>query len=109
MKVFKSFRLFGLYFYVSSVCMKKRSPSEERWRNHRAFRQRAQLTLVRRQEGCCAKCGRKLFGDNGFGEMHHVLPVSERPDLALDLDNLVLLCHDCHVELHRKTAPRGEN
>ena len=53
MEVFKSFRLFGLYFYVSSVRMKKRSPSEERWRNQRAlygYGCRVELLLVQ-------KCG----------------------------------------------------
>lgn len=29
--------------------------------------------------------------------------------LALATSNLVLLCHECHVEVHRKTVPRGEN
>lgn len=32
--------------------------------------------------------------------VHHVIPRSERPDLALDLDNLRSACNICHNQLH---------
>lgn len=28
--------------------------------------------------------------------VHHIIPVKERPDLALDLDNLISLSHEAH-------------
>ena len=29
-------------------------------------------------------------------EVHHILGIKERPELCLQLSNLVSLCHDCH-------------
>jgi hypothetical protein len=33
-------------------------------------------------------------------EAHHILPVSLFPDRALDVDNGLCLCHDCHYLIH---------
>ena len=32
--------------------------------------------------------------------VHHMIPLEERPDLALDLDNLRSLCSECHNRRH---------
>lgn len=32
--------------------------------------------------------------------VHHMIPLEERPDLALDLDNLRSLCDECHNRRH---------
>ncbi len=46
--------------------------------------------------------------------VHHIIPVEERPDLALDLNNLRSLCSECHnrehPEKHKpwKPAPKCE-
>ena len=29
-------------------------------------------------------------------EVHHILGIKERPELCLQLSNLLSLCHDCH-------------
>ena len=42
----------------------------------------------------CADCGR-----NFRLEVHHKLPIAEGG--TDDLDNLVTLCRDCHIALHR--------
>lgn len=34
-------------------------------------------------------------------EVHHVVPILEDPSLRLSWDNLVALCHGCHVQRHR--------
>lgn len=36
-------------------------------------------------------------------EVHHIKPIADFPELALDLGNLVSLCWNCHEE----TKPRG--
>ena len=36
--------------------------------------------------------------------VHHKLTVIERPDLRLDLDNLVHLCGQCHAKRHSNIA-----
>jgi 5-methylcytosine-specific restriction endonuclease McrA len=33
-------------------------------------------------------------------EVHHIAPLLQRPDLALDQSNLVCLCKRCHEERH---------
>ena len=48
----------------------------------------------------CTKCGRP-----GVLEVHHVVPVHERPDLAYSLDNVRTLCRRCHIETHRRPQP----
>jgi len=44
---------------------------------------------------CCEVCGSiKLL------QVHHILPRSSNPELALDIENLMLLCKDCHKKIH---------
>lgn len=105
MEVFKSFRLFGLYFYVSSIRMKRRRTIDEKMRNHHKELRKKKLLLYKVQDGCCSNCGRH-FGSEAL-EIHHLVGISENPGLALATSNMVLLCHECHVKVHRKIDPRG--
>lgn len=100
MEIYKSFRLFGLYFYVSSVRMKRRRSKDEQMRNRRKTLQRKKRLLYGLQEGCCEHCGRH-FGPAGL-EIHHIVPVSVNPGMALQTTNLVLLCHECHLAVHKR-------
>lgn len=106
MEVFKSFRIFGLYFYVSSIRMKRRRTIDEKMRNQRKVLLKKKLLLYESQGGCCEMCGGH-FGTEAL-EIHHLVGVSENPSLALATSNLVLLCHECHVNVHRKIDPRDE-
>ena len=106
MEVFKSFRLFGLYFYVSSIRMKPRRSIDEKMRNQRRVLQKKKLLLYKQQDGCCEMCGRH-FGTEAL-EIHHLVGIKENPGLALVTSNMVLLCHECHVKVHRKIDPRDE-
>lgn len=106
MEVFKSFRLFGLYFYVSSIRMKRRRTIDEQMRNHRNVLQKKKRLLYKLQDGCCSNCGRHFVSE--ALEIHHLVGISENPGLALQTGNLMLLCHDCHLEVHRKIDPRDE-
>lgn len=106
MEIFKSFKLFGLYFYVSSIRMKRRRSIDEKLRNnHKALRKK-KLLLYKEQGGCCAYCGGH-FGTESL-EIHHLVSVSENPSLALSTRNMVLLCHECHQKVHGK-LPSVEN
>lgn len=52
----------------------------------------------------CLKIGKyvpinkKVNGN--YGVVHHIIPVEERPDLRLVLDNLESLCFECHEAHH---------
>jgi len=43
----------------------------------------------------CADCG-----TNGKLEYHHIIPYADGG--CMSLDNIVQLCHECHMERHRK-------
>lgn len=74
MDVFKSFRLFGLYFYVSSIRMKRRRTIDEKMRNQRKVLLKKKKLLYKQQDSCCEMCGRH-FGTESM-EIHHLIGVS---------------------------------
>ena len=45
----------------------------------------------------CQCCGRKAGNGGIWLEVDHVIPRSYRPDLALDLVNLQILCNECNT------------
>lgn len=98
MEVFKSFRLFGLYFYISNIRMKRRRTIDEQMRNRRNVLQKKKRLLYKLQGGCCEQCG-KAFVSEAL-EIHHIVSISENPSMALQTKNLVLLCHACHQKVH---------
>ncbi len=59
----------------------------KKWKQVRAY-------IKHRDNGICQKCG-------GIGqEVHHIIPLSlsnYQTELALDPDNLILLCRSCHM------------
>ena len=103
MQVYKCFKLFGLYFYISSIRMKRRRPIDEKMRNQRKVLHKRKMLLYRKNGGCCEFCG-KPFAPSAL-EIHHIIGVTENPGLALVASNMALLCHECHAEVHRKPSP----
>ena len=63
---------------------------------------RARILL---QVGACVICG----ATEGL-QVHHIVPPKGDPDLFFNLDNLTVLCHQCHVrQTVREARPdRGE-
>lgn len=51
--------------------------------------------LLTRQNRC------QICGKGGELEMHHIKPQSSRPDLKYNLNNILLLCNDCHDVIHK--------
>lgn len=35
-------------------------------------------------------------------EIHHIIPVSKRPELVASKHNIMIVCHRCHQHLHGK-------
>ena len=71
-----------------------------------AWRRCRQLALHRDLYQCqdCKDAGRMTRAT----EVHHVIPLEERPDLGLELSNLRSLCHTCHDKTkERKQEERG--
>lgn len=64
-----------------------------------------------RDQGMCRDCMERFRA----GQMnkprraelvHHMIPIDERPDLALDLNNLRSLCNICHNRRHPEKGER---
>lgn len=54
--------------------------------------------IISRDRGICQKC--KNTCKQYSGQVHHIIPVSEG---GIDHeDNLILLCSDCHTEVHKQ-------
>lgn len=72
------------------------SPERQRMYASGEWRRLRRL-LRKRARGCCEQCrtSHQLH-------IHHVKSWAEYPALRLDLDNLVLLCRECHHAAHRK-------
>lgn len=49
--------------------------------------------------GFCQHCGKLL--DWNTASVHHIVPRSVDPAREFDRGNLMLLCADCHTQIHR--------
>lgn len=50
------------------------------------------------------KC--EVCGTNRQLQVHHILPRFSNPELAMDLENLMVLCRECHVNIHSQDKHR---
>ena len=81
---------------------------------HTAAWKRIRAVALSRDNGMCQDCMDRFRA--GYGAcprravmVHHIVPISERPDLALNLNNLRSLCSECHNQEHPEKggpAPR---
>lgn len=53
----------------------------------------------KRDNGICSKCQKKYIWGDQF-HIHHIKSFSLYPELRSELNNLVLLCSDCHHWVH---------
>ncbi len=54
----------------------------------------------------CANC--EVVGLTVTADMvHHIKPVSEHPELAFDIDNLMSLCNQCHNSIEARGMMTG--
>lgn len=51
--------------------------------------------VYERENGCCQRCGRFVFGRQAH--RHHIIPIKKNEMLKLDPNNIRLLCPKCHV------------
>lgn len=42
-----------------------------------------------------------------YDVVHHIKPYKDHPELALDIENLISLCHSCHGQAERNTPGVG--
>lgn len=62
---------------------------------------RKRQVILKRDNYLCRECSR--YGKSTLANIvHHIIPLEEREDLALDNRNLVSLCERCHERMHNK-------
>lgn len=95
----RTWKVFGLYFTISNCRVKKRHAcgyNREGYEGKKLYRiKKHQYEL---NGGRCPCCGRAVSFD--AAELHHVLPYARFQDLIGEERNTVMLCHDCHKEIH---------
>ena len=95
----KYLKVFGIYFYVSNIPLKRRSRRDFQFGGSvKDIIDKNKVKLYERQGGGCAMCGVGVPLEKI--ELHHVLPVCRFPEFKLSIRNSVLLCHSCHKEVH---------
>ena len=79
---------------------------------------RKRIEILRRDAYQCVICKQRLEDANAKGEelpptqrrirkaytVHHIKELKEFPELGLDNDNLISICHECHDKIHGRTA-----
>ena len=71
----------------------RNSPEYEEWRQ----------SVFERDDYTCQECGER----GGTLNAHHIEPLSQNRSTALDMDNGVTLCEDCHDKKHEKIPIAG--
>lgn len=96
-KWIKKWQAFGLFFAVSNGRINKRC--ERRYKGGWATYREDREQLFEQQGHRCHHCGQE---GNTFKDLeaHHVLPWGRFPELRCKRENIVLLCHRCHKEVH---------
>lgn len=95
-------KMWSLHIYVVGHAMKERKRNEREKQKNRLRR----IRLEKLHEGNgCELCGKHLTA--GTSELHHIRPQALYPHLKYAPDNLMLLCHECHVGLHKEVERKA--
>jgi 5-methylcytosine-specific restriction protein A len=84
---------------------KKDTAQAARIRSSAAWQRVRRLQLARNPLCCDPFNNHQRTGNTVTGtQVHHIVGLSVRPDLALHMDNLVSVCTKCHSQLERKAS-----
>lgn len=98
MEFCKSIKIGPVRVYVTTYRMKRRNKRDDLYRNNRKKILRMKHQIWKRNGGRCEECGREF--DEELLEVHHIVPVCERPDLICSQSNIHIVCPECHNRLH---------
>lgn len=95
----RRWRLFGMYFYISNIRLKKRPLRDIKYDGFlKDILTKNKMKLYERQGHRCPHCQTELPYEQM--ELHHILPIARYPELTASIRNGILLCHRCHKEIH---------
>ena len=101
----KSFSIGPVNIYVTTSRMKRRNKRDDLYRKNRRKILRMKHQIWKRNGGRCEECGREF--DEELLEVHHIVPVCERPDLICAQSNIHIVCPECHNRLHGRPLGGG--
>ena len=58
---------------------------------------RLRYRVIKKYDACCMACGRSKKEHGVVIHVDHIKPKSTHPNLALEFENLQLLCEDCNI------------
>ena len=93
---FHKIRIFGIYFYISNCRLRKRARRD--FLIFKGTKEEIRQKLYERQGCRCAMCGREQ--EKNMMQLHHYLPIARFEEFAQSIRNQVLLCNECHKEIH---------
>ena len=93
----KKWHAFGLFFAVSNGRIKKRDERHYTGGYRQYIDDRK--AIFEEQGHRCPVCGKEADSYKDL-EAHHALPWCRFPELRDKKENIVLLCHRCHKEIH---------
>lgn len=68
--------------------------------------------VFQRDNGLCQKCLKEKDEEVPGDEVHHLIwlrPTNiNNPNITMNMDNLVLLCRDCHMQIHKASTHKKE-
>ena len=98
----KKWRMFGLYFAVANCRLKRRDWRDTQMRQYdggwRGYRKDKE-DVFEAQGHKCPHCGLEVQSFKDL-EAHHILPCGRFPEMRNKKENIIMLCHHCHREVH---------
>jgi 5-methylcytosine-specific restriction endonuclease McrA len=74
--------------------------------------QKTRSAYISYKRGLCERCLEHGIVRAGV-EVHHVQPLTQKnindPNITLNWNNLMLLCPECHDEIHRRTRDKSKH
>jgi 5-methylcytosine-specific restriction endonuclease McrA len=64
----------------------------------REFAKKYKEKIYPEYDGRCQLCSHKI--DKEVMQMHHILPLERYPELFDRTENLLMVCPECHIEIH---------
>lgn len=76
--------------------------------NSRTWR-KFRIKILQRDHYECQRCkAKKVRKIVRATHVHHIQELKDKPELALEADNLISLCHPCHEEIHERLSKANE-
>ena len=91
-------KMWHFYLYFSNCRMKKRSIRDDGARLKSKELHKKKVSLYEQQGQICPICKQQFEVEKM--EVHHILPIARFPEMGGVKSNMLVLCHNCHKEIH---------